>query len=159
MLRDSLTPYQAQAANITPPPTYAGSNALRYTIVAEKGPYLIQTPHSGIVLGLPENVGIDEGISKKKDIYENTDDSYVKPEHKTCTSSTISIFLPGSTPPFPITRCLKRKSRLGGLIADAQGLESIVRRTLWVGAKKPREKGVCELGVESFALQETCYLS
>ena len=80
----SLTPYQAQAANITPPPSYSGANALKHTIVAERGPYLIQTPHAGIVMGLGEDTGFDLGLSKKGDIYENVDDSYVKPAHQKC---------------------------------------------------------------------------
>ena len=82
----SLTPYQAQAANITPPPSYCGANALKHTIVAERGPYLIQTPHAGLVMGLGEDTGFDLGLSKKGDIYENTDDSYVKPAHQKCES-------------------------------------------------------------------------
>lgn len=78
-----LTPYQAQAANVTPPPSYSGRNALQHTIVAERGPYLIQTPHSGIVLGLGEETGFELGITKKHEIFEVTDDSYVKPAIKT----------------------------------------------------------------------------
>ena len=120
----SLTPYQAQAANVTPPPSYSGRNALQHTIVAERGPYLIQTPHSGIVLGLGEETGFELGITKKHEIFEVTDDSYVKPAIKTC----------------------KHAPRLHGALSvqnvllNGQGLTSIVRRTSMVGGKKPPEK-------------------
>jgi hypothetical protein len=82
----SLTPYQAQAANITPTPAFSGPSALKHTIVAEDGPYLIQTPHAGIVMGIGEDTSIRLGLAAKKDIYEVTDDSYVKPELRQCKS-------------------------------------------------------------------------
>lgn len=86
----SITPYQAQAANVTPPPTYSGENSLTHTYTIENGPYLISTPHSGIVLGIPEEVSVSNGLADKNELYEVVDDSYVKPEIAKCEYSTSS---------------------------------------------------------------------
>lgn len=80
----SLTPFQGQAALVTPPPSFSGSNYLAHTYTLEKGPYLMFTPSAGIVLGLPYVVAFAEGIGEKRDVWEVTDDSYVKPELKKC---------------------------------------------------------------------------
>jgi hypothetical protein len=47
------------------------------------------TPSGGIVMGLPYRVAFAAGIGKKKDVREVTDDSYVKPEFRQCTSPSI----------------------------------------------------------------------
>lgn len=80
----SLTPFQGQAALVTPPPSFSGSNYLAHTYTLEKGPYLMFTPSAGIVLGLPYVVAFADGIGEKRDVWEVTDDSYVKPELKKC---------------------------------------------------------------------------
>ncbi|WVQ71310.1 hypothetical protein IAR50_000837 [Cryptococcus sp. DSM 104548] len=77
-----LTPYQGQAANITPPPTYSGPSSLAYSYTSENGTYLISTPHAGIVLGLSSNNAIKQGVLDKKEIYGTWDDSYVQPAAK-----------------------------------------------------------------------------
>ncbi|ODN84013.1 hypothetical protein L202_00048 [Cryptococcus amylolentus CBS 6039] len=74
-----LTPFQGQAANVTPPPTYSGSSSLAYTYTSENGTYLISTPHAGIVLGLTSDNAIKQGVMDKKEIYGNWNDSYVQP--------------------------------------------------------------------------------
>jgi glycine/D-amino acid oxidase-like deaminating enzyme len=84
----SLTPFQGQAALVTPPPSFSGSNYLAHTYTLEKGPYLMFTPSAGIVLGLPYVVAFAEGIGEKRDVWEVTDDSYVKPELKKCENTS-----------------------------------------------------------------------
>jgi glycine/D-amino acid oxidase-like deaminating enzyme len=64
-----LVPYRAQAARVVPPPTYAGTRALQTTYAVQNGPYLMQTPHSGIVFG--PYVELDQG----RNIYGIDDDS------------------------------------------------------------------------------------
>ena len=73
---------------------------MKHTIVAEDGPYLIQTPHAGIVMGIGEDTSIHLGLATKKDIYEVTDDSYVKPELRKCESRGATLRRPGQP-----TRC------------------------------------------------------
>lgn len=73
----SLTPFQGQAANVTPPPSFSGENYLDTTYTMEEGPYLIATTHAGIVLGLSHEVAVKKGILEKKDVFGNVDDSYV----------------------------------------------------------------------------------
>ncbi|OWZ55906.1 hypothetical protein C356_01537 [Cryptococcus neoformans c45] len=79
---DFLTPFQGQAANITPPPSFSGEKYLDTTYTMEEGPYLIATTHAGIVLGLYHEVAVEKGILEKKDVFGNVDDSYVQPAAK-----------------------------------------------------------------------------
>ncbi|WVQ85703.1 hypothetical protein IAT38_007869 [Cryptococcus sp. DSM 104549] len=79
---DYITPFQGQAANVTPPPSFSGEKYLNNTYTIEDGPYLIATTHAGIVLGLHHRLGIDLGVLEKKDIFGNVDDSYVTPAAK-----------------------------------------------------------------------------
>ncbi|WVQ88600.1 hypothetical protein IAS59_002336 [Cryptococcus gattii] len=79
---DFLTPFQGQAANVTPPPSFSGENYLDTTYTIEEGPYLIATTHSGIILGLYHEVAVKRGILEKKDVFGNVDDSYVQPAAK-----------------------------------------------------------------------------
>ncbi|KAE8540238.1 hypothetical protein D1P53_004178 [Cryptococcus gattii VGV] len=79
---DFLTPFQGQAANVTPPPSFSGENYLDTTYTIEEGPYLIATIHAGIILGLYHEVAVEKGILEKKDVFGNVDDSYVQPAAK-----------------------------------------------------------------------------
>nr|KIR87523.1 hypothetical protein I308_02468 [Cryptococcus tetragattii IND107] len=74
---DFLTPFQGQAANVTPPLSFSGENYLDTTYTMEEGPYLIATTHAGIILGLHHEVAVEKGILEKKDVFGNVDDSYV----------------------------------------------------------------------------------
>lgn len=86
--RYSLTPFQGQAANVTPPPSFSGENYLDTTYTMEEGPYLIATTHAGIILGLYHEVAVEKGILEKKDVFGNVDDSYVQPAAKNCERKT-----------------------------------------------------------------------
>ncbi|WWD18874.1 hypothetical protein CI109_103329 [Kwoniella shandongensis] len=77
-----LTPFQGQAANVTPPPSYSGAAYLNNTYTIEDGPYLVATPHAGIVLGLHHKLAVDTGILEAKDVFGNADDSFVHPNAK-----------------------------------------------------------------------------
>ncbi|WVR07343.1 hypothetical protein IAU60_004384 [Kwoniella sp. DSM 27419] len=73
-----LTPFQAQAANVTPPPTFSGDKYGAHTYTIENGPYLIFTPHSGIVLGLHHALAIEMGVMTHKELFVE-DDAHVAP--------------------------------------------------------------------------------
>ncbi|KAK8854966.1 hypothetical protein IAR55_003706 [Kwoniella newhampshirensis] len=77
-----LTPFQGQAANVTPPPSFSGANYLNKTYTIEDGPYLVATPHAGIVLGLHHKLAVEQGVLEMKDIFGNADDSFVHPNAK-----------------------------------------------------------------------------
>ncbi|OCF30874.1 hypothetical protein I316_07507 [Kwoniella heveanensis BCC8398] len=77
-IADYLTPFQAQAANVTPPTTYAGADYGIHSYTIEDGPYLIFTPHSGIVLGLHHVSAIEMGVMTHKEVFVE-DDAHVAP--------------------------------------------------------------------------------
>lgn len=56
---------------------YAGLAALKTTFGFEDGPYVAQTPHSGIVLGPYPIALFSRGVIKPADIYGVDDDSIV----------------------------------------------------------------------------------
>ncbi|ODN76474.1 hypothetical protein L198_08069 [Cryptococcus wingfieldii CBS 7118] len=74
-----LTPFQGQAANVTPPPSYSGSKALDNTYTTDNGTYLINTTHAGIVHGLYQKTSLGKGLMERKDVWGNVDDSVVHP--------------------------------------------------------------------------------
>ncbi|RSH86042.1 uncharacterized protein EHS24_004246 [Apiotrichum porosum] len=78
-LANHVIPYRGQAALITPPTTYAGTGALEATMGIERGPYLIQTPHSGLVIG-PYNATVLSEFGTPKDLFYIEDDSVVTPK-------------------------------------------------------------------------------
>ncbi|WVQ75691.1 hypothetical protein IAR50_005321 [Cryptococcus sp. DSM 104548] len=77
-----LTPYQGQAANVTPPPAYSGAGALDYTYTTDNGTYLINTTHAGIVHGMYQKTALGQGLLERKDVFGNVDDSFVHPNAK-----------------------------------------------------------------------------
>lgn len=79
----SLTPYRGHAGLVVPPVTYAGDKALKNTYGIENGPYLIQTPNAGLVLG-PFNATVLSSIGTAKDLFYIDDDSVVVPKFKDC---------------------------------------------------------------------------
>ncbi|WRT68174.1 uncharacterized protein IL334_005149 [Kwoniella shivajii] len=75
-IAEYLVPFQAQAANVTPPLSFSGSKYLNNSYSIEDGPYLIFTPDSGIVLGLHHRTAHDLGVMTKQELYVD-DDAYV----------------------------------------------------------------------------------
>ncbi|TXT10487.1 uncharacterized protein COLE_04421 [Cutaneotrichosporon oleaginosum] len=74
-----ITPFRGHAALVVPPPSYAGSAALRHTYSVENGPYLMHTPHAGIVLGVYNSTAVNAGLCGWVDILGVEDDSVVVP--------------------------------------------------------------------------------
>lgn len=68
-----------------PPISYSGNNSLEGTYGIENGPYLIQTPHAGMVLG-PFNATVVNTFGSARDLYGIDDDSVVVPKFRECTS-------------------------------------------------------------------------
>ena len=90
---DSLTPFQGQAALITPPTSFSGSSYLTNTYTLEKGPYLVSTPSSGIVMGLSYRTAFSQKLGGKKDVWGVVDDSYLKKEFADCHSPYFLLLL------------------------------------------------------------------
>jgi glycine/D-amino acid oxidase-like deaminating enzyme len=67
---------------VTSPAAYAGPRALKTTFAVEAGPYLIQTPDSGVVLGPYPKALFGNRIIKPDQVYGIDDDSFVRPEVK-----------------------------------------------------------------------------
>lgn len=80
----SITPFRGQAALVVPPTSYSGKCMLKNSYGLEAGPYLMTTPHSGIVLGVYNATALAAGIARKRDIFEVTDDSVVLPSFQKC---------------------------------------------------------------------------
>lgn len=75
----SVVPYRGHCGIVVPPTTYAGTGALDATYGVEGGPYLIQTPHSGIVLGPYNATVLSQKLSRADEMYGQDDDSVVLP--------------------------------------------------------------------------------
>lgn len=75
----SITPFRGHAALVVPPPDYAGTAALKTTYTVQNGPYLMFTPHAGIVLGVYNSTAVNEGLCDWNDILGVEDDSVVLP--------------------------------------------------------------------------------
>ncbi|WWC63056.1 uncharacterized protein I303_105655 [Kwoniella dejecticola CBS 10117] len=75
-IAEYLVPFQAQAANVTPPLSYSGSKYLANSYTIEDGPYLIFTPDNGLVLGLHHAAAHELGVMTKQELYVD-DDAYV----------------------------------------------------------------------------------
>ncbi|TXT07093.1 hypothetical protein VHUM_03263 [Vanrija humicola] len=69
-----IIPYRHQACHITPPDSYAGDGALTNSYSVERGPYLIQTPAGGMILG-PFSATVIDVFGSKRDMYPIEDDS------------------------------------------------------------------------------------
>ncbi|BEI80771.1 hypothetical protein CcaverHIS002_0113000 [Cutaneotrichosporon cavernicola] len=76
-----LTPYRGHAGLVVPPTTYAGDKSLKGQYGIENGPYLIQTPYAGIVLG-PFNATVVNTFGSPRDLYGIDDDSVVVPKFR-----------------------------------------------------------------------------
>ncbi|GMK53416.1 hypothetical protein CspeluHIS016_0100020 [Cutaneotrichosporon spelunceum] len=81
-LKDILVPVQSHSALVTSPATYAGPRALQTTFGVEAGPYLIQTPDSGVVLGPYPSALFGRRLLKPEQVYGIDDDSFVQPAAK-----------------------------------------------------------------------------
>lgn len=75
-----MIPYRGHCGIVVPPTTYAGTRALDATYGVEDGPYLIQTPHSGLVLGPYNATVISQQLSGAAELYGEDDDSVVLPK-------------------------------------------------------------------------------
>ncbi|EJT47927.1 hypothetical protein A1Q1_03162 [Trichosporon asahii var. asahii CBS 2479] len=78
----SVIPYRGHCGIVVPPTSYAGTGALDATYGVEDGPYLIQTPHAGLVLGPYNATVISQHLSKASELYGVDDDSVVLPKLK-----------------------------------------------------------------------------
>ncbi|KAL1406437.1 hypothetical protein Q8F55_008136 [Vanrija albida] len=76
-LKDHLVPTLAQAGRVVPPASFAGPRALDHTYAVELGPYLIQTPHAGLVLGPYIDVLEKGRIHSRAELFYQDDDSKV----------------------------------------------------------------------------------
>lgn len=77
-----MVPYRGHCGIVVPPTSYAGTGALDATYGVEDGPYLIQTPHAGLVLGPYNATVISQHLSKASELYGVDDDSVVLPKLK-----------------------------------------------------------------------------
>ncbi|ORY26995.1 FAD dependent oxidoreductase-domain-containing protein [Naematelia encephala] len=74
LLHSHIKPHRSQIALITPPATFSGERALRYTYNMQEDGYLMQTPMGGIVLG----GGLTELVKEGKlspSVSDSVDDS------------------------------------------------------------------------------------
>ena len=85
----SITPFRGHAALITTPSTFCGANSLKDTYAIEKGPYLMTTPSSGIVMGVYNASALSEGTATRREIWEVIDDSRVMPKFEKCERSLV----------------------------------------------------------------------
>ncbi|TXT12854.1 hypothetical protein VHUM_01255 [Vanrija humicola] len=88
-----IVPTFAQAGRVVPPASYAGPRALKNSYAVELGPYLIQTPHSGLVLGPYIDVLYKEGIHTRDEIFYHDDDSKVTKGVQKCGYSCLGYRL------------------------------------------------------------------
>lgn len=85
-----MIPYRGHAGLITSPATYAAENALTGALGIERGPYLVQTPHSGLVIG-PYNATVLSEFGTPKDLFYIEDDSVVVPKFRDCECASARI--------------------------------------------------------------------
>lgn len=71
--QDLLVPRLAQACRVVPPASYSGPESLSTTYTIREGPYLIQTPNSGLIFG-PYPI-----IDEPERVFNVEDDSIITP--------------------------------------------------------------------------------
>lgn len=74
---NSIVPYRGQAALVTTPASYSGAAALKSTYGIEEGPYLVRTPHSGLVIGPYNATVLSSNVGTRADMFHIEDDSVV----------------------------------------------------------------------------------
>lgn len=79
-----MTPFRGHAALVVPPASYSGEDSIQNTFAVENGPYLMATPHSGLVFGVYNSTALAVGLAGWDEIFGVEDDSVVLDSFKDC---------------------------------------------------------------------------